>query len=163
QHDDFADVRHADPELPPRVGGVERSARSENFHQPLDRGRDLGVDALRVRRRLHAARRAAEQPVAEMAAQLAERNARIGLRDIEAFGCTRDALRLVDLDEYVQPFKVQLGHRGSTIKKRYSRYIRRWLYAIDALAQTASTSQEENTMNRTSAGLPVIIAGGGIG
>src|SRR5437762_7498746 len=37
------------------------------------------------------------------------------------------------------------------------------LYAIYLLAQTGATSQEEITMNRISADVPVLVAGGGIG
>src|SRR5437016_11212447 len=37
------------------------------------------------------------------------------------------------------------------------------LYAIYLLAQTGAISQEETTMNRISADVPVLVAGGGIG
>src|SRR5438552_11468270 len=122
QNDDLADVRHADTELPPRVRRVERGAGSEYLHQPVDRRHHFGVDPLRVRRRLHAARRATEQPVAEMAAQLVERDARIGLSHIEPFGSTRHALRPVNLDEDVQPFEVQFRHGDHYLKTIWQLY-----------------------------------------
>src|SRR6266852_4587851 len=97
-----------------------------------------------------------------MPPQLVERDARIGLRHIEPLGSARHALRLVNLDEYLQPVDIQLGH-WSSIKKRYWHYIVFCLYEICLLAQTGAISQEETAMNRISDDVPVLVAGGGIG
>ena len=45
-----------------------------------------------------------------MAAQLAQGDAGIGLRDAELVRCARDALGLVDLSEDVEPSDIELGH-----------------------------------------------------
>ena len=56
----------------------------------------------------------------------------------QPLGGPRHALRPVDLDEYVQPVDVELGHR-STISKRYSVYCNRRLYAIVGQADTGGS------------------------
>jgi hypothetical protein len=68
------------------------------------------VDALRVRRGLHALGGAGEQPVVEVGAQLVQRGAGRGLRHAQPLGRPGDVAGLVDLVEHGEPFEIELGH-----------------------------------------------------
>ena len=106
-----------------------------------------------------------EQAVAEMPAQLVERDAGVGLRYRQPLGRPRHALRPVDLDEYVQPVDIELGH-AQRYQQNGIRSIRdRRLYAIVGQARhwRAHHNGDNDNEPQHPRTLPVLVAGGGIG
>jgi hypothetical protein len=68
------------------------------------------VDALGMRRGLHALRGAGEEAVVEVRAQLVQRRAGRRLRHAQPLGGLGDVAGLVDLVEHGEPFEIELGH-----------------------------------------------------
>ncbi|MDT4835177.1 hypothetical protein FQZ97_688330 [compost metagenome] len=110
QQHHLADVGHADAKAPLRARRLEAAAVALRLRQLRQRLAQVRVDALGVRRGLHALRGAGEQAVVEVRAQLVQRRAGRRLRHAQALGRLGDVAGLVDLVEHGEPFEIELGH-----------------------------------------------------
>jgi len=111
-----ARVRHADAEAALRGRRHERQLPVRQAPKRFEDLARLPDQRVRLRRRLHPGRRADEQRITQLAAQLAEPDADRGLALLEQIGRARHAARRVEqVEELELPEIEQLGGVGGRI------------------------------------------------
>jgi len=133
QQHDLADVGHAHAEGPARQGRIEGGAAAAGGLQLRQHFAQMRQQAFGMRRGLHAARGAGEQPVVEVHTQLVEHGADGRLRQAQLLGRLRHAAGLVDLVEHGEPLEIELGH-GTTPGKTMRAL---WKIAITSIGCSA--------------------------
>ena len=103
-----------------RVEVVRRDEAALDLRERVAGGRQQRE---RARRRLHPARRAHEQRIAEVLAQAAERRAHARLADAEQVARAAHVARVVERDEVGNEVQIERIHRRNSIVKTYTTYL----------------------------------------
>jgi hypothetical protein len=122
QEHDLADVRQRDRERMRarcRIEVVRRDEAALDLRERVARGRQ---QCQRARRRLHPARRAHEQRIAEVGAQPAERRAHARLAHAEQVAGAAHVARVVERDEIGNQVQIERVHRRANILKMNRTY-----------------------------------------